>query len=218
MLLIVLVFYLFIFIFFLKFSDRIAMENCKGVVVISAIFNDHDKIRQPKGLGKETPHSVCFYMFVDDVTLKGLQYHNLISTTSLEENSVGVWRIVMVEKEHLYENSAMNGVIPKYLVHRLFPNSKYSIWIDAKMQLVVDPFLLIHSLVVMEDVDMAISRHPFYVHTMEEAMATARWKKWWDVDGLKKQMETYCDNGLQPWTPEKPYPSGNEFFFSLFKK
>ncbi|XP_055820098.1 alkaline ceramidase TOD1 isoform X1 [Solanum dulcamara] len=189
------------------FSDRIAMENCKGVVVISAIFNDHDKIRQPKGLGKETPYSVCFYMFVDDVTLKGLQYHNLISTTSLEENSVGVWRIVMVEKENLYENSAMNGVIPKYLVHRLFPNSKYSIWIDAKMQLVVDPFLLIHSLVVMEDVDMAISRHPFYVHTMEEAMATARWKKWWDVDGLKKQMETYCDNGLQPWTPEKPYPS-----------
>ncbi|KAF3619256.1 putative calcyclin-binding protein-like [Capsicum annuum] len=75
------------------------------------------------------------------------------------------------------------------------------------MQLVVDPFLLIHSLVVNEDVDMAISRHPFYVHTMEEAMATARWKKWWDVDGLKKQMETYCQNGLQPWTQEKPYPS-----------
>uniref|UniRef100_M1D445 TOD1/MUCI70 glycosyltransferase-like domain-containing protein n=4 Tax=Solanum tuberosum TaxID=4113 RepID=M1D445_SOLTU len=183
------------------------MENCKGIVVISAIFNDHDKIRQPKGLGKDTPYSVCFYMFVDDVTLKGLQYHNLISTTSSEENSVGVWRIVKVEKENLYENSAMNGVIPKYLVHRLFPNSKYSIWIDAKIQLVVDPFLLIHSLVVMEDVDMAISRHPFYVHTMEEAMATARWKKWWDVDGLMKQMETYCDNGLQPWSPEKPYPS-----------
>lgn len=186
------------------------MENCKGIVVISAIFNDHDKIRQPKGLGKDTPYSVCFYMFFDDVTLKGLQYHNLISTISSEENLVGVWRIVKVEKEHLYENSAMNGVIPKYLVHRLFPNSKYSIWIDAKIQLVVDPFLLIHSLVVMEDVDMAISRHPFYVHTIEEAMATARWKKWWDVDGLMKQMETYCDNGLQPWSPEKPYPSGTD--------
>ncbi|OIT31118.1 PREDICTED: uncharacterized protein LOC109209117 [Nicotiana attenuata] len=187
-------------------SDRMAMEKCKGVVVISAIFNDHDKIRQPKGLGKETPYTICFYMFVDDVTLKGLQYHNLISTNS-DENSVGVWRIVKVEKEHLYENSAMNGVIPKYLVHRLFPNSKYSIWIDAKMQLVVDPFLLIHSLVIKENVDMAISRHPFFVHTMEEAMATARWKKWWDVDGLKTQMEIYCENGLQPWTPQKSYPS-----------
>ncbi|XP_028060683.1 uncharacterized protein LOC114264276 [Camellia sinensis] len=43
---------------------------------------------------------------------------------------------------------------------------------------------------------------------MEEAMATARWKKWRDVDLLKKQMETYCENGLEPWTPDKlPYPS-----------
>ncbi|XP_012842199.1 PREDICTED: uncharacterized protein LOC105962443 [Erythranthe guttata] len=42
---------------------------------------------------------------------------------------------------------------------------------------------------------------------MEEAMATARWKKWWDVNGLKIQMETYCENGLQPWNSNKPYPT-----------
>ncbi|KAJ7947297.1 Protein of unknown function (DUF616) [Quillaja saponaria] len=43
---------------------------------------------------------------------------------------------------------------------------------------------------------------------MEEAMATARWKKWWDVNALKIQMETYCENGLQPWTSKKlPYSS-----------
>ncbi|KAI8568307.1 hypothetical protein RHMOL_Rhmol02G0188200 [Rhododendron molle] len=54
---------------------------------------------------------------------------------------------------------------------------------------------------------MAISRHPYYIRTMEEAMATARWKKWWDVDSLQRQMETYCENGLQPWTQNKlPYP------------
>ena len=108
----------------------------------------------------------------------------------------------------------MNGVIPKYLVHRLslFPNTKYSIWVDAKLQLVVDPLLLIHSLVVVEDADMAISRHPYHVHTMEETMATTRWKKWWDVDGLKIQMETYCENGLEPWSPDKPYPSGTQHF------
>lgn len=72
----------------------------------------------------------------------------------------------------------------------------------------VDPLLLIHSLVVSENVDMAISKHPFYMHTMEEAMATARWKKWLDVDGLITQMETYCDQGLQPWSHKKlPYPT-----------
>ncbi|KAH7568579.1 hypothetical protein JRO89_XS06G0017700 [Xanthoceras sorbifolium] len=197
--------------FFKKFpvstSDRIAMENCSGVVVVSAIFNNHDKIRQPRGLGSKTLDTVCFFMFVDDVTLEGLDYHKLISTKS-NEHKIGAWRIVKVSSTDLYENPAMNGVIPKYLVHRLFPNSKFSIWIDAKLQLTADPLLLIHSLVVSEKVDMAISQHPFFIHTMEEAIATARWKKWWDAESLQTQMETYCENGLQPWTSNKlPYPS-----------
>ncbi|MBA0724269.1 hypothetical protein Golax_020971 [Gossypium laxum] len=186
-------------------SDRIAMESCNGVVVVSAIFNDHDKIRQPVGLGSQTLVDTCFFMFIDDITLQGLYEHKLIPQNS-PDYKVGVWRIVKVFSEKLYENPAMNGVIPKYLVHRLFPHSKFSIWIDAKLQLMVDPLLLIHSLVVSKDVDMAISKHPYYVHTMEEAMATARWKKWSDIDGLTQQMETYCKNGLKPWTTDKlPY-------------
>lgn len=188
-------------------SDRMAMENCRGVVVVSAIFNDHDKIRQPRGLGPETIKNACFHMFVDNVTLNRLKNHNLVSENS-SELSIGAWRIVVVKTDYLYENPAMNGVIPKYLVHRLFPNAKFSIWIDAKLQLRVDPLLLIHALVVSQKADMAISKHPFFVHTMEEAMATARWKKWWDVEGLKRQMETYCEYGLQPWNPNKlPYTS-----------
>ncbi|XP_022715547.1 uncharacterized protein LOC111274858 isoform X2 [Durio zibethinus] len=195
--------------FFKKFpvsnSDRVAMESCNGVVVVSAIFNDHDKIRQPIGLGSKTIDSVCFFMFIDDITLKGLYYHQVITQDS-PDYKVGVWRIVKVSSKKLYENPAMNGVIPKYLVHRLFPNSKFSIWIDAKVQLMVDPLLLIHSLVESPTADMAISKHPYYIHTMEEAMATARWKKWLDVDALTRQMETYCENGLQPWTSDKlPY-------------
>ncbi|KAK7359621.1 hypothetical protein VNO77_01583 [Canavalia gladiata] len=188
-------------------SDQNAMKKCESVVVVSAIFNDHDKIRQPRGLGSKTLDNVCFFMFIDDITLKGLQHYGLISSKS-SEYKIGVWRIVKVSKEDLYENPTMNGVIPKYLVHRLFPNSQFSIWIDAKLQLMVDPLLLIHSLVISDNVDMAISKHPYYVHTMEEAMATARWNKWWDVNGLKMQMETYCENGLQPWSSSKlPYAS-----------
>ncbi|EYU34214.1 hypothetical protein ABFS82_03G028300 [Erythranthe guttata] len=186
--------------------DRISMEKCDGVVVVSAVFNDHDKIRQPRHLGSKTLDHVCFFMFVDDATLNRLHYQNLISKKS-NSYKIGAWRIVKVSVENLYQNAAMNGVIPKYLVHRLFPNTKYSIWVDAKLQLVVDPLFLIHSLVVNENVDISISKHPFFVHTMEEAMATARWKKWWDVNGLKIQMETYCENGLQPWNSNKLYPT-----------
>ncbi|KAI3983480.1 hypothetical protein MKX01_038900 [Papaver californicum] len=43
--------------------DRIAMESCKGVIVVSAVFGDHDKIRQPKGLGSKTLETECFLIF-----------------------------------------------------------------------------------------------------------------------------------------------------------
>lgn len=47
-------------------------------------------------------------------------------------------------------------------------------------------------------------------------MASARWKKLLDVNALKEQMETYCENGLQPWSPNKqPYASGNYTLFLM---
>ncbi|WZY78277.1 hypothetical protein YC2023_024661 [Brassica napus] len=189
-------------------SDRAEMDKCE-LVVASAIFNDHDKIRQPVGLGVKTLETVCFYMFIDNKTLNSLFHHNVISKNNPKDYRIGAWRIIKIsESDNLYPNPAMNGVIPKYLIHRLFPNSKFSIWIDAKIQLMIDPLLLIHSMLVIPEVDIAISKHPFFVNTIEEAMATARWKKWGDVDGLRMQMETYCEHGLKPWSSHKlPYPT-----------
>ncbi|XP_042445416.1 uncharacterized protein LOC122030302 isoform X1 [Zingiber officinale] len=194
-----------------KESDRLAMEKCDGVVVVSAIMGDHDKVRQPRGLGSHTLASVCFFMFIDHATRKVLVAHDILSDKEGEVNMIGVWRIVTLRGGRLpYDSPAMNGVIPKHLVHRLFPNSKFSVWLDAKVQLTVDPLLLIHSLLVLPDADTAIPKHPFNTHTMEEAVATARWKKWADVESLRVQMETYCENGLQPWSTSKlPYETGD---------
>ncbi|KAG0454746.1 hypothetical protein HPP92_023696 [Vanilla planifolia] len=191
--------------FFVRDSDRVAMERCSGVVVVSAIFGDHDKVRQPKGLGSKTLETVCFFLFIDDSTLKALHAHNILA--GVDGNVLGVWRIIRLFSGDLpYSNPAMNGVIPKHLLHRLFPNAKFSIWLDAKLQLTVDPLLLLHSLLISKDADMAVSKHPFNIHTMEEAMSTARWRKWTDIESLRLQMETYCEYGLQPWSPNKlPY-------------
>lgn len=185
--------------------DRLAMESCDKMVVVSAIFGDHDKIRQPRSLGTKTQKEVCFFLFVDGATVGGLQSHKLF----LNSDWIGVWRVVRVLGRLPYSNPAMNGVIPKHLLHRLFPNAKFSIWMDAKLQLTIDPLLLIHSLVLKPNADMAIAKHPFNIHTMQEAIATARWRKSVDVDALRAQMGTYCDNGLEPWTPDKlPYTTG----------
>ncbi|KAI3938043.1 hypothetical protein MKW98_018599 [Papaver atlanticum] len=111
--------------------DRIAMESCKGVVAVSAVFGDHDKIRQPKGLGSKTLETVCFFMFVDEHTYKGLNSHYLLTNTAEQEQNLGAWRIVRVFGELPYTNPAMNGVIPKHL--------RMSIWLSLSI-----PFLFTH--------------------------------------------------------------------------
>ncbi|CAO2199526.1 unnamed protein product [Urochloa humidicola] len=194
-------------------TDRLAMDKCKGVVVASAILNDYDKIRQPRGLGGETLATACFFMFIDDATRRSLARHGILTSQNVHSGGaatfVGAWRVVTLRSGELpYESPAMNGVVAKHLLHRLFPNARFSVWVDAKMQLTADPMLLVHALLVDKGVDMAVSRHPFNLHAMEEAVATARWRKWGDVEAIRAQMETYCANGLQPWSPDKlPYPS-----------
>ncbi|PWA55817.1 hypothetical protein CTI12_AA424620 [Artemisia annua] len=36
--------------------------------------------------------------------------------------------------------------IPKLLLHRLFPNVRYSLWVDGKLELVVDPYQILERL------------------------------------------------------------------------
>ena len=59
-----------------------------------------------------------------------------------ESRRIGIWHIALV-RELPYKEFVMNGLIPKYLTHRLFPNFGYNIWMDAKPQLVVDPSLIL---------------------------------------------------------------------------
>jgi hypothetical protein len=42
----------------------------------------------------------------------------------------------------------VNGQVPKLLLHRLLPNVRYSIWIDGKLQLVVDPYQVLERYIV----------------------------------------------------------------------
>ena len=55
---------------------------------------------------------------------------------------VGIWRLILL-KHPPYDEPRRNGKVPKILTHRLFPQAQYSIWIDGKMELIVDPLLLL---------------------------------------------------------------------------
>ena len=42
--------------------------------------------------------------------------------------------------------------IPKLLLHRMVPNARYSIWVDGKLELVVDPYQILERFVLVFNV------------------------------------------------------------------
>ncbi|KAI3457457.1 hypothetical protein Pfo_014120 [Paulownia fortunei] len=49
--------------------------------------------------------------------------------------------------------------VPKLLLQRHFPNTQYPIWIDGKLQLVVDPYQILERFFWLQNATFAISRH-----------------------------------------------------------
>ncbi|KAF6136126.1 hypothetical protein GIB67_043278 [Kingdonia uniflora] len=58
------------------------------------------------------------------------------SSSLNEKKKVGIWRVVIV-RNLPYKDARRNGKVPKLLLHRIFPNARYSIWIDRKLELIV---------------------------------------------------------------------------------
>jgi hypothetical protein len=51
--------------FIVSEEDKKAMEQCMGLVAISAIFGAYDRIRQPMHVRRITAENVCFFIFMD---------------------------------------------------------------------------------------------------------------------------------------------------------
>ena len=117
-------------------------------MVISAIFGAYDKIKQPKNVRKIAAKYICFFMFMDNATLIVLARNQIKPNGS---HRIGIWHIVLL-KELPYKESVMNGLIPKCLPHKRFPNRVYNIWMDAKLQLVVVPLLILENLLITPNV------------------------------------------------------------------
>ncbi|KAH7546001.1 hypothetical protein FEM48_Zijuj01G0154600 [Ziziphus jujuba var. spinosa] len=125
-------------------DDLRDMEQCGGVVVASAIFDksilagNFEEINQPRYISEYSMKTVCFYMFVDEETEAYMKAS--VALGSSKKN--GLWRIVVVHNLP-YEDPWRNGRIPKLLLHRIFPNARFSLWIDGKLQLIRDPYQIL---------------------------------------------------------------------------
>ncbi|PPD82961.1 hypothetical protein GOBAR_DD20115 [Gossypium barbadense] len=142
--------------FELSENDKAYMNTCR-VAVSSCIFGSSDFLRRPTSrlISEFSKKNVCFVMFVDEQTLSKLSSEG---HTPDEKGYVGLWKIVVV-RNLPYLDMRKTGKVPKFLSHRLFPSSRYSIWLDSKMRLNTDPMLIIEFFLWRMRAEYAISNH-----------------------------------------------------------
>ncbi|KAK4787563.1 hypothetical protein SAY86_011396 [Trapa natans] len=178
-------------------TDRLAMENCHGVVVSSAIFGNFDEIQQPRNISDYSKKTVCFFMFVDEETEAYLK-----NTSAMDsDRRSGIWRVVVV-RNIPYTDARRTGKIPKLLIHRMFPNARFSLWIDGKLELVVDPIQILERFLWRKNATFAISRHYKRFDTFVEAEANKAAGKY-DNASIDFQVEFYRNEGLTPYSEAK---------------
>lgn len=117
------------------------VEKCKFVVA-SGVFDGYDIPHQPSNISLRSEKLFCFLMVVDEVSLKFMRENSTVKEDDAGGKWVGIWRLVLL-KNQPYDEPRRNGKVPKIITHRLFPQAQYSIWIDGKMELIVDPLLIL---------------------------------------------------------------------------
>ncbi|XP_042063090.1 probable hexosyltransferase MUCI70 [Salvia splendens] len=178
-------------------ADLELLEQFHEVIVASAIFGNYDVIQQPRNIGEIAKRNVPFFMFVDEETET---YLKNVSTLG-SDKMVGLWRVIVVHNLP-YTDSRRNGKVPKLLLHRLLPKTRYSVWIDGKLQLVVDPYQVLERFLWRQNATFAISRHYRRFDVFEEAEANKAGMKY-DNTSIDRQIEFYKREGLTPYTTAK---------------
>ncbi|KAK6151638.1 hypothetical protein DH2020_014273 [Rehmannia glutinosa] len=176
------------------------VKKCKFVVA-TGIFDDYDSPHQPSNISKRSESLFCFLMVVDEVSLKFIR-NNVSVTEDIHGGQwVGIWRLILL-KHQPYDEPRRNGKVPKILTHRLFPQAQYSIWIDGKMELIVDPLLLLERYLWRGKYTFAIAQHKHHRNIYEEADSNKRRKRY-ARPLIDLHMKIYRYEGLEPWSQQK---------------
>lgn len=88
------------------------------------------------------------------------------------------------------------------MLHRIFPNSKFSLWVDGKLELVVDPYQILERFLWRKNATFAISRHYKRFDVIEEAEANKAAGKYENAS-IDFQIDFYKGEGLTPYTEAK---------------
>lgn len=131
-------------------------------------------------------------MFVDEVTLQTLLSEGQMPDTM---GFVGLWKIVVV-KNLPYSDMRRVGKIPKLLPHRLFPSARYSIWLDSKLRLQLDPLLILEYFLWRKGYEYAISNH-YDRHCLWEEVAQNKKLNKYNQSVIDEQFAFYQADGMR---------------------
>ncbi|KAI3946088.1 hypothetical protein MKX01_024844 [Papaver californicum] len=171
-------------------EDKACMQTCK-VVVSTCTFGGGDDLYQPIGMSEPSLKKVCYVAFWDEITVATQEAGG---KKIGEDNMIGKWRIVVV-KDLPFTDQRLNGKIPKMLTHRLFPQARYSIWVDAKSQFRRDPLGVLEALLWRRTSVLAISEHGARSSVYDEGKAVVKKNKA-TPEEVGIQLEQYRRDGF----------------------
>ncbi|XP_010275790.1 PREDICTED: uncharacterized protein LOC104610732 isoform X1 [Nelumbo nucifera] len=176
------------------------VKKCRFVVA-SGIFDGYDTPHQPSNISHRSQNLFCFLMVVDEKSFNFIKKNVTMREDHQGGKWVGIWRLVLLHHPP-YDEPRRNGKVPKILTHRLFPQAQYSIWIDGKMELIVDPLLMLERYLWRGKHTFAIARHKHHRSIYEEADAIKRRKRY-ARPLIDLHMKIYRYEGMEPWSPKK---------------
>ncbi|GFZ00499.1 similar to Sept9 [Actinidia rufa] len=172
-----------------------------GLWLHPAFFDGYDIPHQPSYISPRSQKLFCFLMVVDEISIDFLKENVTVREDNDGGQWVGIWRLILL-KHPPYDEPRRNGKVPKILTHRLFPQAQYSIWIDGKMELIVDPLLILERYLWRGKHTFAIAQHKHHHSIYEEADANKRRKRY-ARPLIDLHMKIYRYEGMKPWSPNK---------------
>ncbi|KAF3943010.1 hypothetical protein CMV_030393 [Castanea mollissima] len=181
-------------------DDANYISTCH-IAVSSCIFGNSDRLRTPTGktVTRLSRKNVCFVMFMDEVTLNTLSSEGQVPDRT---GFIGLWKVVVV-KNLPYSDMRRVGKIPKLLPHRLFPSARYSIWLDSKLRLQLDPLLILEYFLWRKGHEYAISNH-YDRHCVWEEVAQNKKLNKYNHSVIDEQFAFYQADGLKRFNASDP--------------
>jgi hypothetical protein len=155
-----------------------------ALVVVTAVFGGRDALRAPPKTA--FPLITCFIAFVDEDSSKLV----------LAPGETGSrWHRIKVNFTSVVSNPRVQSRIFKLLLPQLFPESRWSMWHDAKLALSHDPWVVLANFLWKRNASIAGAAHyvRFAYHQEQDATVTLGMMS---NETASKQRQHYTDTGM----------------------